>query len=178
MRPHNETWRVSAPFDAIARCGPEALRRSKGKRTSRDSRQRDSRSIGGDWPTRSTRQAMHLPYAPGWHVRALQVFCMKPNDYPLYSSRSRAAARALLASRIAARKRIEVVSTIPRPGADGEIRIGGWIEGPDGTLFRSSSIPAGTTIEEAERIVAKPGWKPSPQPPRPEIIRPPLKPEW
>ena len=26
-------------------------------------------------------------------------------------------------------------------------------------LFRFSTVPAGTTIEEAERIVSQPGWK-------------------
>jgi len=58
-------------------------------------------------------------------------------------------------------KRVQVISTIPRRGANGEIRLGGWIEGPDGTLFRLSSIPAGMTIQETERIVSQPGWKPT-----------------
>ena len=70
------------------------------------------------------------------------------------------------------------MSTIPRHGVDGEIRIGDWIEEPDETLFRASNIPAEMTTEEAERIVSQPGWKPSPRPPKPERIRPPLKPEW
>jgi len=103
---------------------------------------------------------------------------MRPGDFALGSSQSRAVARALLARRFAARKRIEIVSSIPRPGAQGEIRIGDWIEGPDGTLFRTCNIPAGTTIQEAERIVSQPGWKPTAPPPKPERTRPPLVPEW
>jgi hypothetical protein len=103
---------------------------------------------------------------------------MRPGDFALGSSRSRAAARALLARRFDARKRIDVVSSIPRPGADGEIRIGAWQEGEDGVLFRYSNIPAGMTIQEAERIVSQPEWKPTVQPSRTERVRPPLKPEW
>jgi hypothetical protein len=55
-------------------------------------------------------------------------------------------------------------------------RIGDSIEKPDGTLFRSCNIPAGMTIQEAERIVSQPGWKP--MAPAPERTHAPLKPEW
>jgi len=90
---------------------------------------------------------------------------MKPGDFSLGSSQSRAAARALLARRFAARKRVEIICSIPRPGAaEGEIRIGDWIEGEDGILFRTCNIPAGMTIQEAERIVSQPGWKPTAPP--------------
>jgi hypothetical protein len=44
-------------------------------------------------------------------------------------------------------------------GANREIRIGTWIEGADGSLFRFSTIPPGMTIEEAEQIISQPGWK-------------------
>lgn len=103
---------------------------------------------------------------------------MKPGDFALGSSQSRAAARALLERRFAARKRLDIVSSIPRPGGDGGIHIGTWQEGQDGVLFRFSSIPPGMTIQEAERIASQPGWKPTAPPPEPERIRPPLKPEW
>ena len=53
-----------------------------------------------------------------------------------------AAARVVLELRFSTRKRIEVVSTIPRHGAEGEIHIGDWIEGPDGTLFRTLHDPS------------------------------------
>jgi hypothetical protein len=101
-----------------------------------------------------------------------------PGRYPIGSPESRAAARAALERRYAQRRRIDVVSSIPRPGAEGEIRIGTWIEGEDGVLFRFSTIPPGMTIQEAERIVAQPGWKPTDPPVKPDRIRPPLKPEW
>lgn len=121
---------------------------------------------------------MYVSALPGWHYCLLQVLPVKPGDFALGSGQSRAAARDLLERRFAARKRIEIVSTIPRPGARGEIRIGEWIEGHDGTLFRYSNIPAGMTIQEAERIVSQPGWKPKAPPPIPESVRPPLKPQW
>jgi hypothetical protein len=46
-----------------------------------------------------------------------------------------------------------IVSTIPRPRGDG-IRIGEWSEDKDGTLSRTSFLPPGMSIEEAERIAA------------------------
>jgi ribosomal protein L2 len=80
----------------------------------------------------------------------------KPGDFPVGTPQSRAAARAALESLRAGRKRIDVISSIPRPGQKGnEIHIGDWIEQADGSLFRFSNIPAGMTIEEAERKVAE-----------------------
>jgi hypothetical protein len=105
--------------------------------------------------------------------------CESPGRFPLGSSQSRAAARSLVERRLAGLKKIDLVISIPRPGAEeGEIRIGEWIEGPDGTLFRTSSLPAGMTIQEAERIVSQPGWKQTASPPNPVRNRPPLRPEW
>ncbi len=89
---------------------------------------------------------------------------MKPSDFALGSPESRAAARAALERRRAGRKRIDIVSSIPRPGGDGGIHLGTWIECDDGSLFRLSSIPAGMTIAEAERIVLQPHRKPNIQP--------------
>ena len=79
---------------------------------------------------------------------------MKPSKYPLGSTQSRAAARALLERRFAGRRRIDLVSSVPRPGDDGGIHIGAWIECDDGSLFRLSTLPPGMTIEEAEQIVS------------------------
>lgn len=121
---------------------------------------------------------MHLPCPPGWHLLLLPVLYMKPGDFALGSSQSRAAARALLERRFEARKRTSIIISIPRPGANGEIRIGDWMEGPDGTLFRTCNVPAGMTIQEAERIVSQPGWKPTAPPSQQVRTRPPLKPEW
>ena len=120
---------------------------------------------------------MRLPVASGWHLCTVQVFPMKPGDFALGSSVSRAAARAELERRNAGRKRIEIVCSIPRPGGD-EISIGAWTENADGSLFRFSNLPAGMTIQEAERIASQPGWTPTAPPQEPKRIRPPLKPEW
>jgi hypothetical protein len=81
---------------------------------------------------------------------------LRPGGFPLGSAQSRAAARAALESRYAARKRIDVICSIPRHGGN-TIRIGSWIEGADGSLFRLSNLPPGMTMEEAERIVSQPG---------------------
>jgi hypothetical protein len=86
---------------------------------------------------------------------------LKPGEYLLGSAQSRAAARALLERRLAGRNRLDIVSTVPRPGANGEIRIGAWLEAEDGSFFRFSTIPSGMTIQEAEQIALQPGWKPS-----------------
>ena len=59
------------------------------------------------------------------------------------------------------RRRIDVVSSVPRPGTPGGIHIGAWIECDDGSLFRFSTVPAGMTIEEAERIVSSDAVKKS-----------------
>jgi hypothetical protein len=78
---------------------------------------------------------------------------LKPGSYPLGSPQSRAAARADLERRFSSRRRIEIVCSIPRPCYESEITIGAWIEGPDGTLTRFINLPAGMTIEEAEKTV-------------------------
>jgi hypothetical protein len=80
---------------------------------------------------------------------------MRPSEYPLGSIQSRAAARGLLEHRFASRRRIDIVSSIPRPGGNGGIHIGTWTECEDGSLFRFSSIPPGMTIEEAEQMVSR-----------------------
>ena len=100
----------------------------------------------------------------------------KPGDYPVGSPESRAAARALLEAKRAGRKRIDIVCRIPRPGDNGAIHFGNWIEKSDGSIFRISNVPPGMTIAEAERIVSQPGWKPSPLLLKPELSPP--VPEW
>jgi RecB family exonuclease len=82
---------------------------------------------------------------------------LRLGDYALGSPQSRAAARALLERRFAERRRIDIVCSIPRPGAERGIQIGTWREGADGSLIRLSNLPPGMTIEEAERIVAQRG---------------------
>src|SRR5665213_1007682 len=81
---------------------------------------------------------------------------IRPSDYPLGSRQSRAAARAILARRLAGRKRTEliIISSVPRPQSDG-IRIGEWRECTDRTLTRISLLPPGMTMREAERVVSE-----------------------
>jgi hypothetical protein len=84
----------------------------------------------------------------------------KPGELPLGSAQSRAAARAKLEQRLAGRERMDWVFAplVPTPGFT-EPHLGEWTEGEDGSLWRSSHLPADMTIEEAERIVAQPEWK-------------------
>ncbi len=79
---------------------------------------------------------------------------MPPGDYQLRSAQSRAAARSLLERRFAARKRIDIICSIPRPHSEGAIHIGDWLEGRDGTLVRFCNLPGGMTIREAEQIAS------------------------
>ena len=102
----------------------------------------------------------------------------RPANYALGSLQSRAAARALLARRFAGRKRLNIILDIGSDSGSEGPRLGEWHEGADGRLIRFCYLPAGMELEEAERIVAQPGWKPSAQPAMREIERPPLKPEW
>lgn len=90
---------------------------------------------------------------------------LKPADYPLGSAKSRAAARANLERRFAGRKKLDVVTRciVDVPGFT-EPQLGEWRECSDGTLLRHSRLPAGMTIEAAERIVKQQGSKPTPRP--------------
>jgi len=82
---------------------------------------------------------------------ALRRCFYEAGDFALGYHQSRAAARAFLERRFAARKRISLIFSIPPPGAEGGIRIGDWIGGYDGTLFRTCSIRAGMTIRDVSR---------------------------
>lgn len=73
----------------------------------------------------------------------------RPGNYELGSLQSRAAARAMLARRFAGRKRLTIILDSEGEGPClGERR-----EGADGTLVRRCYLPAGMTLQEAERIV-------------------------
>jgi hypothetical protein len=117
-----------------------------------------------------------LPRAPGWHLCAVPVLRMKPGDFALGSGMSRAAARAELERRFAGRIARTVIVDLETDCT--EPRIGEWREGADGSLGRVCALPKGMTMQEAERIVSQPGWKPTAPPAKPERARPPLKPEW
>ncbi len=98
----------------------------------------------------------------------------RPANYDLGSLQSRAAARALLKRRLAGRERLNIILDLESEGP----RLGEWREGADGRLIRFCYLPSGTELEDAERIVAQPGWKPQSQPSESGRVRPPLEPEW
>jgi hypothetical protein len=64
---------------------------------------------------------------------------------------------------LAGRNRLDIVSSITRPGGGGAIHIGAWSEAADGILMRFCNIPAGMTLEEAEWIAAELGKKAKPK---------------
>jgi hypothetical protein len=67
---------------------------------------------------------------------------MMPENYPIRSLASRAAARLQLARSKASRKRLRIVSNVPRPGTDSLlVHFGDWQECPDGTLFQMVYVP-------------------------------------
>lgn len=103
---------------------------------------------------------------------------VRPGEYPLGSAQSRAAARALLASRLEGRERVDFVvrCIVDVPGFT-KPQLGEWSECDDGTLMRCSYLPAGMTIEEAERVVAERAQKQT-APARKREDKPPLVPEW
>jgi hypothetical protein len=70
--------------------------------------------------------------------------------------RSQIGGKGLAGAPTCGRKRIELVSSVSRLGADGEIRVGEWQAGADGCLVRFSTIPPEMTIEETEGIVSQP----------------------
>lgn len=67
---------------------------------------------------------------------------MRPENYPISSPASRAAARLQLARSNASRKRLRLVSHMPRPGTDEMlVNFGSWQECPDGRLFQMVYVP-------------------------------------
>src|SRR6478735_1277475 len=83
----------------------------------------------------------------------------RPGDYALGSPLSRAAARAMIVEQISKRDTLTIVMSSFLPDLTiTEPSIGEWREGADGRLYRKAYLPPGMTLEEAERIVAQPGW--------------------
>ena len=79
----------------------------------------------------------------------------RPGSFVLGSPQSRAAARALLNSKLDGAKMLDfVISVVGCPDKFNPPIVGEWREGVDGTLTRISRIPWGMTIDEAERMVA------------------------
>jgi hypothetical protein len=67
---------------------------------------------------------------------------MKPEDFPIGSPESRAAARKLLVRRIEGRKRIRIIWSIPNPGEDNSrVHFGEWQKWEDDTLGQIVYVP-------------------------------------
>jgi hypothetical protein len=67
---------------------------------------------------------------------------MKPENFPVGSPESRAAARSLLIRRNGERKRLRIISSIPSGGQDNSrIRFGRWQEWGEDTLAQLIYVP-------------------------------------
>jgi hypothetical protein len=81
---------------------------------------------------------------------------MKPEDFPIGSPESRAAARMQLARRNESRKRLRLISHIPSGGKDNSrIRFGGWQEWGEDTLCQQVYVPH-VWIKPGEAVPACP----------------------
>jgi len=70
---------------------------------------------------------------------------MKPGDYPLRSSQSRAAARRVVKDRQAGKRWITLIDDLSDDVE--EPRFTPWIEGADGNFGRVAAIPKGMSVE-------------------------------
>lgn len=70
-------------------------------------------SIGSRWGISERGTEVFLSNPALWHVCNLQVLALKPGDFPLFSHRSRAAARSLLAEKHSLYERREVIISNP-----------------------------------------------------------------
>ena len=67
---------------------------------------------------------------------------MRPESFAIGSPESRAAARLQIARSKASRKRVRLVSNVPRPGeANSRVRFSNWQECKDGSLFQMVYVP-------------------------------------
>lgn len=67
---------------------------------------------------------------------------LRPQDFPLGSVESRAAARALLAHRFNSRKRLRIIWNAPRPYKDNSrVSFSDWMEWPNGYLVQWVCVP-------------------------------------
>jgi|SRR5579863_212699 len=81
---------------------------------------------------------------------------MKPEDFPIGSPESRAAARMLLAHRNDNCKRMRIIWSIPSPGEDNSrVHFGEWQEWEDNTLGQIVYVPH-VWIKPGEAVPACP----------------------
>jgi hypothetical protein len=86
----------------------------------------------------------------------------RPEEFPVGSAESRAAARALLQSREKGIRGVQVIilNMSHRPpresGDDTKGAVGPWYEGKDGSLIRTVCLPRGADEETKRRLLATP----------------------
>ena len=80
----------------------------------------------------------------------------RPDEFPLGSMESRAAARAMLEAQESGVRRLQIVIDAPRPRREGQpdTRVGPWCKADDGTMTRSVIVPPGTDEETLRRLLA------------------------
>lgn len=82
---------------------------------------------------------------------------LRPEDFPIGSPESRAAARAMLQTRESNIRRLQMVSAIPRPRQDNSRpHVGAWQPMSDGGFMRVVYVPPETDEETIERLLATP----------------------
>ena len=81
----------------------------------------------------------------------------RPEEFPLGSMESRAAARAVLELRNMQVRRVQIVHSVPRPHQDNsKPNVGDWAPMIDGSFTRLVYIPAETDEETRRQILATP----------------------
>lgn len=81
----------------------------------------------------------------------------RPEEFPLGSMESRAAARALLEAREKDVRRVQIIHSIPHPNEDhSRPHVGHWQQWGDGGLMRLIYVPPGTDEETLSRVLATP----------------------
>ena len=78
---------------------------------------------------------------------------MKPWDFPIGSPESRAAARAMLRSRMRGAHTIQLLGRF-RGRDESALIIGPWYPLTGGGFYRALQIPSGTSKEDMKRILA------------------------
>jgi hypothetical protein len=81
----------------------------------------------------------------------------RPEEFPLGSPESRAAARAMLETRESRVRRLQIVTEIPRPRQDNShAHVGHWQPMVDGGFMRLVYVPLGTDEETKKRLLDTP----------------------
>ena len=93
---------------------------------------------------------MFLSNPAPWYVCNLQVLPLKPGDFPLYTNRSRAAARTLLAEKESPYERREVIIS---NRSESPHATEWYFDVMERSAGRVISIPSGMTLEQGLRAL-------------------------